>query len=95
MAVMLIGKNEGMNADTYDAIGKEMNFPNEIPDGLLSHVAGPVDGGFQIVDVWESLEKFEAFMESTLMPAMAKVGYEVPASPQPPEQIEVYDRWPS
>jgi hypothetical protein len=30
-----------MTAETYDAVGKEMNFPDEVPDGLPSHTAGP------------------------------------------------------
>jgi hypothetical protein len=94
MAVMISGTTEGMTAEIHDAINKEMNFPDEIPDGLLSHTAGPVEGGLKVVDVWESEAHFYAFVEGKLMPAMAKVGFELPGPPAPPEIVEVHNRWP-
>jgi hypothetical protein len=48
-----------------------------------------------VVDVWESMDKFESFMQSKLIPAMEKVGVEIPENPQPREQYEVHFRWPS
>jgi hypothetical protein len=96
MAVMLMGKVEGLDADTYDKINEEMGFPNQKqPDGLISHTAAQADGGMQIVDVWESMENFESFMQGMLMPAMEKVGVPIPENPQPPEQYEVHNRWSS
>jgi hypothetical protein len=96
MAVMLMGKVPGLDADTYDAINKEMGFPDQNkPDGLISHTAAQADGGMEIVDVWESREKFDSFMESMLMPAMGKVGIPIPDNPQPPDQYEVHFRWSS
>ncbi len=94
MAVLIMGKMAGMTAETYDAINREMNFPDEPLDGLLSHTAGPADGGFRIADVWESQEKFDAFIAEKLMPAASKVGYEVSGPPEM-ETIEVHNRWPS
>jgi hypothetical protein len=94
MAVMLIGDVPGMDAETYDKVNDAMNFPSDLPDGLISHTAGPTDGGFIIVDIWESMDKFESFMENTLMPAMGKVGIEAPPNPQPPRQVEVHNRYP-
>jgi hypothetical protein len=64
-----------------------------LPDGLISHTAAPGAGGMQIVDVWESMDKFESFMQGMLMPAMEKVGVPVPDNPQPPEQYEVHNRF--
>jgi hypothetical protein len=96
MAVLMIGKVDGLDPDTYDKVNKEMGFPDQgAPDGLISHTAAPADGGMEIVDVWESMDKFEDFMQNRLMPAMSKVGIEIPANPQPPEQYEVHYRWPS
>jgi hypothetical protein len=95
MALLMIGKVEGLDPDTYDAINKDLGMPDTPPDGLLSHTAGRAEGGMEIVDVWESQEKFEAFMQNQLMPAMQKAGYEVPSDPQPPEQYELHYRWSS
>jgi hypothetical protein len=93
MAVMIMGQLEGMTAETYDALNTEMNFPDEPLDGLLSHAAGPTVDGFQIVDVWESQEKFTSFVEGKLLPALGAVGYE--AGPPSMDVVEVHDRWPS
>jgi heme-degrading monooxygenase HmoA len=94
MAVMLIGPVEGLDADTYDKVNQEMGLSDSnLPDGLISHTAAEDDGKMMIVDVWESMDKFNSFMENQLMPAMQKVGVEVPESPQPPEEIEVHNRF--
>jgi hypothetical protein len=38
------------------------------PDGQLSHIAGPVDGGFRVIDVWNTREAFERFEREVLAP---------------------------
>jgi hypothetical protein len=91
MAVLMMATMQGMTPEDYDAINRELNFPDEVPDGLLAHHAGKVEGGMQIVDVWESPEKFEAFMAGQLGPAGERAGVQ----PQPTDQrmAEVHNRW--
>jgi hypothetical protein len=44
------------------------------PKGMLSHVGFPnPDGGWMVVDVWESKEAFEQFSK-TLVPLIQKTG---------------------
>jgi hypothetical protein len=96
MAVMLVGKVPGVDADTYDKINQEMGISDgKLPDGLISHTAGSSNGDIMVVDVWESMDKFDAFMQDMLMPALEKVGVPVPDNPQPPEQYEVHNRFQS
>jgi hypothetical protein len=45
------------------------------PKGRLSHVGFELDGTMRVVDVWDSIEHFEAF-GATLLPIIAKVGGE-------------------
>ncbi len=45
------------------------------PQGRLSHVGFEQRGVMRVVDVWDSMERFEAFGE-TLLPLIAKVGGE-------------------
>ncbi len=40
---------------------------------LLDAVTDEMDGRAHGVDVWESVEAYEQFVQSTLMPAMGKV----------------------
>ncbi len=44
------------------------------PDGIISHVAGATDGGWCVVDIWQSQEHFERFFGERLSPAMEAVG---------------------
>ena len=43
------------------------------PDGRISHTAFAVGDDVQVFDVWESLEKFEAF-GGQLMPILGELG---------------------
>jgi hypothetical protein len=38
---------------------------------LIFHSAGPIDGGWGVIDFWESREDFDRFNESRLGPAIA------------------------
>jgi hypothetical protein len=73
MAVGLVIDLDGMTAERYDRLNAEINFPAEPPDGLISHIAGPTDGGFRVLDLWESVEDFDRFVEEQLGPAMGSV----------------------
>ncbi len=41
--------------------------------GVLAHIAGPIPGGFRVIDVWESRAAFKRFGK-TLAPVMKKIG---------------------
>lgn len=63
----------------YDAIMEELGLPfgdtGDWPEGIISHAAGSTsDGGWTVVDVWESQEAFDRFLASSLGPAFEKVG---------------------
>jgi hypothetical protein len=48
------------------------------PDGLISHVGGGSDGSVVVVEAWESRAQQEAWMASTLGPALGQVGVPQP-----------------
>lgn len=43
--------------------------------GVLAHIAGPVPGGWRVVDVWQSRAAFNKFGKK-LKPVLKKVGLE-------------------
>jgi hypothetical protein len=45
--------------------------------GVLAHIAGPMPGGFRVVDVWQSRAAFKQFGKA-LAPVMKKVGLKRP-----------------
>ncbi len=77
MAVGLIMEFPGMGQDKYDAVMKELSLDGpdaKWPDGVISHCAGSVEGGWCVVDVWESQAAFDEFLTNQLVPAMERVG---------------------
>jgi len=83
MAVGLIHEIPGGTQADYDAIvqelvGGKLSALSDWPaEGILVHVAGPYDGGWRVVDVWESEEALQAFGEK-LGPAIERAGVDVP-----------------
>jgi hypothetical protein len=51
-------------------------------DGLVAHVSGPVEGGWRIIDVWQSEEHLLRFRNEVLFPAFEKVFGGLPDGPR-------------
>lgn len=64
---------EGVGAEQYDSVQAEMGLENDPPAGLIAHVAGEVNGRFQVLDIWESADHLDRFEDDRLRPAMKKV----------------------
>ena len=63
----------GVTNELLDAVTDEMGVDAKLPPGGIVHVHFEKDGRAHGVDVWDSLEAYEEFAQSTLMPAMGKV----------------------
>jgi hypothetical protein len=74
----------GATKDHFDAVAREV--PSETPPGRLLFAAGPVDAGWQVIQVWESRELLDAYNREVFFPALAALG--APAFPQPPEVVD-------
>lgn len=85
MAVAMLMEWPGVTEPHYDAVMKELDLDRNPPAGGLFHVAGPMKGGWRVVDVWESQNAFETFLQTRVLPAVQKAG--LPGQPR----IEIYD----
>ena len=47
----------GATEADYDKVAAELGGADERAEGLVAHVAGPVEGGFRIIDTWTSRER--------------------------------------
>ena len=83
MAIIRIVRPPMVDAQTYDAVNAKLGIEQDLPEGLLMHSAGEVDGGWQIVDVWESEGHAQRFDDERLRPAIAEVSADAPAQPPP------------
>jgi hypothetical protein len=84
MPVVMFMRWEGTTEEGYQALRKEVNIDGDPPRGGLLHIVAIDDKGARITDVWESPELFNEFVETRLMPAVARLGI----TTQP--QVELY-----
>jgi quinol monooxygenase YgiN len=59
----------------YDAVNEKLTTDQEAPDGLLIHYAGfDEDAGvFRVVNVWQSRQQGQAYLDERVMPAVREV----------------------
>ncbi len=80
MAITAIFENSGMTQQQYNQVLRDLEAKGlGAPKGRLHHVAGPIEGGWFVVDVWES--------EEALVPIIAATG----AALSPPRIIPVHN----
>jgi quinol monooxygenase YgiN len=88
MAIAVIGSIP--DKETYETLSEQMfgTKRGPTPDGCLVHSAGEGPNGFRVVDIWESKEAFDSFMNDKLMPAMQEAGM-ADMTGTPPEIVEL------
>jgi hypothetical protein len=73
--------------EMYDAVHAEtMKHP---ADGLTMHLARKVDGGFQVIEVWESKEQHDRFNAEVVGPIVVRLAGADAAGPAP-EEFDVH-----
>jgi len=80
MAVGIRVKLPGLTEEEFDRGHDRINPERTAPKGLLFHASGPVEGGWGIIDFWESREDFDAF-SSRIAEGMAAAGVELAGPP--------------
>jgi hypothetical protein len=64
----------GGTEDQYRATLAAVHPDGALPAGQTHHVAGPTEGGFLVVVLWDSKASADAFVSTTLIPAMPVQG---------------------
>jgi hypothetical protein len=78
MAVVMMVDNPRGSQEVYDRIREQLGL--EKPAGGILHVAGPSpNGGWRVLEVWESEEDAKRFAKERLLPA-----FEAASAPPPP-----------
>ena len=73
---------EGGTRDQYDAVVDVVHPPGGLPAGQVYHAAGPTDGGWLVVAVWESKDACDTFVNETLAPALPTISGGLAGPPQ-------------
>lgn len=74
MAFARLATFPGGTAEQARQVAEELGDSNIDPPGRILFGAGPIDGGYQIIQVWESQADLDSFLESAFRPAMARLG---------------------
>lgn len=85
--VVVIFSAPDFTAKNYDDVWDDLRAAGQSsPQGLVSHVGfSNPQGGWMVVDVWESKEAFDSFSK-ILLPIIQKTGVNVP----PPQVIPAH-----
>ena len=75
----------GVTQEQFDQAHDHANPDRTPPKGLLFHASGPIDGGWGIIDFWESRDDFDAFAPR-VMEGMTAAGIQ----PQGPPDIKEF-----
>jgi quinol monooxygenase YgiN len=60
-------------------------------EGLLCHIGRQVEGGFEVIEVWESKEASTRFNDEVVIPAMIRAGVPMPADAPQLTEFEPLD----
>jgi len=86
--VVVLFEFEGMTHKEYDAICDDLKERNKLfNENRPAHVAFERDGKFCVVDVWNSGEALQEFVDTGLKPAFTKLGI----NPPQPAVLPVYN----
>ncbi len=79
MAVAFVLNVPGMTEAQYRAVRNVLG--EALQPGNLVHMAGPIEGGWRVVEVWESPEAMGAFFQSETVRAAMQAAGIAPAQP--------------
>ena len=81
----------GGDAAAYDRVLERMQLDDKAPEGALFHAAGPYEGGWRVVDVWEDAAKFQRFAQEQIGPHAGAEGFPEPKV-EMVEADEIFDQ---
>jgi hypothetical protein len=90
MAVMVIQEFPA-SVEQYDQVSEKVDTENNPPEGLILHSGADIGGGkMRVVDIWESADAWQSFLDNRLGPAVVEVMGAPPEGMEPPP-IEVHE----
>lgn len=78
MSVLVVIELPGGNSELDDALVEAWDLTGRPPPGNRLRMAGPMEGGWRVVSLWDSEEQFEAFLQDRLHLTLSDFGDEEP-----------------
>lgn len=79
---------QGGKLEHYDAVTERTG--TDKPDGVHAHIAGATEGGFTVIEVWDSEEHINRYMDQGLGEAIQEVMQEAGVPEPKITQFEVH-----
>lgn len=88
MPVLAYHSSPDWNQELYQTtLDRIIPDPDNLPSGMIAHFAAPLSGGgWQVVDIWESAEQHDRFLQERVIPA----AQELDAPPFETKTTELY-----
>jgi hypothetical protein len=74
MPIVMNMRWDEVTPEQYDETRDLVQWETDSPQGALFHVAWFENGHFRVLDVWETPEDFQNFVDTRLTPGTNKVG---------------------
>src|SRR5215470_1578724 len=74
MALAFLFEIPGVTEAQQDQIMEHLQRGGKTAQGRIFHLDGPMEGGWRILDVWESQEALNTFFQEALGPTLQALG---------------------
>jgi hypothetical protein len=80
MPIAMLVDNPDGSQELYEKLRAQLGL--DAPAGGILHIAGPTpDGGWRVIEVWDSVEEASQFLKERFAPALQAAGF----AGQPPQ----------
>ena len=74
MSVVVVAEVDGGNKDFFEKVSGKAMPGGELPEGCQVQIAGPIEGGWRVITVWDSEDRYNEFRTERLIPALQEAG---------------------
>ena len=74
MAVVMSMHWPEATLELYEQVRNDVKWEANVPPGAMFHVAWNAGDGFRALDLWESAEHFQTFLQTQIAPAVQRAG---------------------
>jgi hypothetical protein len=85
MAILMRSDLPDFTADEFEALGTRVLSQLNSAPGFIAHASGPIQGGYQVTEVWESREAHERWLYEHIIPTLQQLGMR--RQPTPPQYL--------
>jgi hypothetical protein len=70
MAVMITSELPGMTQELYERLAPFILEQVRESAGFIAHAAGPIEGGWQVTEIWTTQEQHDAWFNDNVAPSI-------------------------